>query len=321
MSLYNKKLKLNVGYLHNLRNHEFLFLIHETVETARKFEIEESMVNAQLKLLEQERDIFLELKKAPKSVSMTEKIDEKFVAMRGLMMGIRNTVQAFLSLPEGDELRETAWMLDLRIQKVKKDLSSQAKTRSLYSAAYLCSIYHTEEDVRSAVEKLGLTVLFEQLDAYNTEAKSLIGKRTKNNARLENLRTDLRKRATFHLEMFLNLLQAAVTMNDEKSHHYYMLCTRIERAMISAVAIQKSRATRSKNKREEEEQQSKLIVAAAETSQETTTGTSEKNKESLSEDSAKSVSPEITDITMKNQAQPTNKNSKQWQKLLPPGKQ
>lgn len=252
--IYLKELKLNVGYLHNLKNCEFALLITRIVELGEQFKFNEPMISAQYKLLQQDRKVLTELHTAPLKHHLSDDINNAFAHMRGLMIGLKSTIKALQNLPDG-ELKEKTSILNHWIRPVEQNMSSQGVSRCFQAASHIQSVYERAEKIRDEVERIGLTFIYEQIVHYRAEMISMRLKRNSDQAALQMKRKQIRKRVMFNLEMFVNSLQGIVFVNGEESSRYYNLCLDIERLMVDATAIQKSRATRSKNRREQEVQE------------------------------------------------------------------
>ncbi len=264
--IYQKELKLHVGYLHNLRNEEFSSLISEVVAIAEAFSFDEALIQAQLEQLQEDEEVLMRLDEAPTSHPNTVLIDKEFAQMRGLLIGMKNTIQGLQYLPAGP-LKRSALVLSNWIEHVREEMSSPTKGRALYAVGVLRHLYETEPEIASAVEQLGLSVVYTHIVAARQQVGELMSSRLSDKTELSTMREDLRKRVMFNLEMFFNSLQSMVNLNGKEAPAYYTLCTRMEQVMVAALAIQKARATRSRNKREREEEQEDTAIQLQNTNQ------------------------------------------------------
>ncbi len=246
---------LYASYLLKVRNYEFFVFYESTIDRMKRVLITDEYIALCLQNLMRHQESVTQLGAKALSHEATEEIRELLVRSHDLLMGMKRSVDALVRMPD-EEVRGQARVLDNWLRAVRRNMVSRVQVRQIEAVKVLERTADENEAVQAALEGLGLDKIFGRVRDLHRDMVGLRYGRNDDKGLYKEMRDGFRAEVVFDLQILLEGLRGAASMEGEEQAMYRRMCVDINELLVSTKAIYKARLTRIENEKLLEDQDS-----------------------------------------------------------------
>ena len=239
------------SHLMQLKNQEFGSSYDRILKIFEGEEFSEAFVATNYEDAKAESEKLASLRNMTKKHHLTEEIHQLKQVRFNSFMVFTSTVKTALRSPFADD-RAAARVLNKWLEAYEKSLKNPLIDAQSSLVKEMTSEIESQTRISEAIEKLGLLLVFQSIDATTNSMHNLIDKRGKEMADNRRKAMMLKRSAYAKLIIFLNSIEMVLNMNGGDNGEYMRYVKVINEQLDYYKAQVLSRSTRNKNSAENE---------------------------------------------------------------------